>query len=91
MRRVILILLILMLMMSFINAIINHRLVFFNTYVWLVIALSSSFASVRAIRTGPNLYESKRLHNILAYSLLILSVFSIIFIIINAFLRPYII
>lgn len=80
-----------MLMMSFVNALINHRLIFFNTYVWAAIALFSLIVSIRAIKVGPNLYESIRLHSVLSYALLALSIISILFIIARRFLSAYII
>lgn len=80
-----------MLVMSFTNAVVNHRLIFFNNYIWTAIAPFSVVVSIRALKIGPNLYENSRLHNTLACTLLILGILSLIFIIITAFLPSYMI
>lgn len=89
MRRVILILLVLMQFMFFINYIINDGIIFFNIYVWFALSLISLFAGWRAVRSEPNLYESRKFHFGLALTLFILSIVSLIFILIIVFTRPY--
>lgn len=89
MRRVILILLTLMLLMFFTDYIINGGVIFFNIYVWLIIALLSLTTSTRAIKSGPNLYEKRYLHMTISYVLLAASIACLVFIIILAVTRPY--
>lgn len=89
MRRVILILLILMQLMFFINYIINDGIIFFNIYVWSVLALISLISGWRAVKSEPNLYENRRVHFALSLTLFLLSITSLAFIILIVFTKPY--
>jgi|GEM_PF-1557034 len=89
MRRVILILLILMQFMFFINYIINDGIIFFNIYVWSVLGIISLVTGWRAIKSGPNLYENRRVHSGLSLTLFILSIASLLFVLLIVFTKPY--
>lgn len=89
MRRVILILLVLMQLMFFINFVINDGIIFFSIYVWAALSIISLISGWRAIKSEPNLYESRKIHLTLSLSLFLLSVISLVFILIIVILRPF--
>lgn len=88
MRRVILILLVLMQLMFFLNFVINDGIIFFSIYVWAVLSIISLISGWRAVKSEPNLYESRKIHLSLSLSLFLLSATSLIFILILVISRP---
>ncbi|WP_411843256.1 hypothetical protein [Salinicoccus sp. HZC-1] len=89
MRRVILILLILMQLMFFINYVINDGIIFFNIYVWSALSIISVLAGWRAVKSEPNLYENRKIHSILSFTLFIFSILSLVFILFVVLTKPY--
>lgn len=89
MRRVILILLMLIQILFFINYSINDSIIFFNIYIWFIVAALAMVTGIRAFRAEPNLNESQALHLYFSAALIIISAASVLFIIYVAITEPY--